>query len=172
MVLMTVSSTVEVVDGGGNDGVFTTTSHDDDRHPRPHRPCPLSDEDWMAGWRVRRDASHVSFVVVTVVVIGASFVSIRRMTAPRTMAAATDKAVMLISTAGKRWDTTTPSAWSNKNKTKTKQKQNQQQWRQRHHLCTCRQLRPCCHCCCLCGIRVSSGSSTGVAVAAAAAAEQ
>jgi hypothetical protein len=30
---------------------------------------------------------------------------------PRKMAAATDEAVMPISTAGKRWDTMTPFAW-------------------------------------------------------------
>jgi hypothetical protein len=41
---------------------------------------------------------------------------------PRTTAAVTDKAVALISAAEKRWDTTTPSAWSNKNKNKNKNK--------------------------------------------------
>jgi hypothetical protein len=33
------------------------------------------------------------------------------MTVPRKMATVTDKAITLISTAGKRWDTTTPSMW-------------------------------------------------------------
>jgi hypothetical protein len=36
------------------------------------------------------------------------------------MAAATDEAVMPVSTVEKRWDTTTPLAWSNKNKNKNK----------------------------------------------------
>jgi hypothetical protein len=40
------------------------------------------------------------------------------------MAAATEKTVMPISTAGKRWDTTTPSAWSNKNKNQNKKQNN------------------------------------------------
>jgi hypothetical protein len=68
--------------------------------------------------------SHVSFVVVTVIVIGATFVSTRGMMAPRTMAAGTDKAVTPISAARKRWNTMTPLAWSdqNKNKNKTKMK--------------------------------------------------
>ncbi len=59
--LMAVSSTVAVVDGGGNNGVFTNASHDDDRHPRPHRPSPCSplDKDWTAGWRACRDASYL-----------------------------------------------------------------------------------------------------------------
>jgi hypothetical protein len=59
-----------------------------------------------------------------VVVIGAIFVSTHGTTAPRTMAAATDKAVTPISMARKRWDTTTPLAWSNKNKNKNKNKIN------------------------------------------------
>jgi hypothetical protein len=45
------------------------------------------------------------------VVVGAIFVSTHGTTAPRKTAVATDKAVTLISTIGKRWDTTTPSAW-------------------------------------------------------------
>jgi hypothetical protein len=55
-----------------------------------------------------------------VVVVGTIFVSTCGMTAPRTTAPATDEAVMPISPAGKGWDTTTPSAWSNKNKKKKK----------------------------------------------------
>jgi hypothetical protein len=39
MVPMAASSAVAAVDGGGNDGVFTDASHDNDRHPRPHHPC-------------------------------------------------------------------------------------------------------------------------------------
>ncbi len=38
----------------------------------------------------------------------------------KTMAAATDEAVTPISTAGKKWDTTTLLAWINKNKNKNK----------------------------------------------------
>ncbi len=33
---MVVSLTVVAVDGGGNNGVFTTASHDIDRHPCAH----------------------------------------------------------------------------------------------------------------------------------------
>jgi hypothetical protein len=42
MVPMAASLTVAAVDGGGNDCIFTNTSHDNDRHPCPHRPrtCP------------------------------------------------------------------------------------------------------------------------------------
>jgi hypothetical protein len=39
MAPMAASSTVSVVDGGGNDGVFTHASHDNDRHPYPHCSC-------------------------------------------------------------------------------------------------------------------------------------
>ena len=53
---------------------------------------------------------RISFIVTMVVVVGIIFVSACRTTAPRKMAAVTDKAVMPIFTAGKRWDTTTPSA--------------------------------------------------------------
>jgi hypothetical protein len=56
--LMAAFSTVAAVDGGGNDGVFTDTSHDNDRHPCLHRPCPSSDKDQMARWRARCDTSH------------------------------------------------------------------------------------------------------------------
>jgi hypothetical protein len=51
---MVASLTVVAVDGGGNDGVVTTTSYDNDHHPCPDCPCPcpLSDKDWTAGWRV------------------------------------------------------------------------------------------------------------------------
>jgi hypothetical protein len=71
----------------------------------------------------------------------------------------------------KRWDNTTPLAWSNQNKNKIKNKTNTKSTtcRQCHHLCTCRQPCLCCHCCCLCISRGYSGSSTGVGVAAAAA---
>jgi hypothetical protein len=53
---------------------------------------------------------HLLFIVATVVVIGTIFVSAHGTTAARTMAAATDKAIMPISAARKRWDTTDPSA--------------------------------------------------------------
>jgi hypothetical protein len=48
---MVALSTVAAVDGSGNDGVFTTTSYNNDCHPCPHcpRPCPPLDKDWMAG---------------------------------------------------------------------------------------------------------------------------
>jgi hypothetical protein len=46
-----------------------------------------------------------------VVVIGAIFISTHGTTVPRKTAAVTDEAVTPISTAGKRWDTTTPSMW-------------------------------------------------------------
>jgi hypothetical protein len=65
---------------------------------------------------------HVSFVLATVVIVGAIFVSIHETMVPRTTAAATDEAVTPLSMAGKRWDTMTPSAWSNKNKNKNKHK--------------------------------------------------
>ncbi len=90
---------VAVVDGNDNNGVFTTASYDNAYSPCPHCPCPPSDKDWTARWRARRDASHVSFVVIMVVVVGAIFVSTCRMTAPRTTAAATDEAIMPISAA-------------------------------------------------------------------------
>jgi hypothetical protein len=64
----------------------------------------------------------VSFIVATVVVAGTIFVSICGMMAPKTMATATDEAILPITVAGKRWDTTTPSAWSNKNKHQNKHK--------------------------------------------------
>jgi hypothetical protein len=54
---------------------------------------------------------RLSFIFAMVVVVGAIFVSTHGTTAPRKTAAVTDKAVMPISTAGKRWDTTTPMAW-------------------------------------------------------------
>jgi hypothetical protein len=61
MVLMAASSTVAAVDAGSNVGVFTTASHDNNHHPCPHhpRPCPPLDKDLMAGWRARRNASHL-----------------------------------------------------------------------------------------------------------------
>jgi hypothetical protein len=117
---MSALLTVAVVDGNGNNGVFTTASYNDDQHPRPHPPCPPSDKDWTSGWRAHHDASHVSFVVVMVVIVGAIFVSTCGMMAPKMTATATDKAVMLTSTVRKRWDTTTLSAWSNQNKNKNK----------------------------------------------------
>ncbi len=54
-----VVSMMAAVDGGGNNGIFTTAAHDDDRHPCPHclYPCPPSDKDWIAGWRACRDTS-------------------------------------------------------------------------------------------------------------------
>jgi hypothetical protein len=47
-----------------------------------------------------------------VIVVGAIFVSTHKTMVPRKMAVVTDKAVTPISTAGKRWDTTTPLVWS------------------------------------------------------------
>jgi hypothetical protein len=44
-------------------------------------------------------------------IVGAIFVSTHGTTAPRKTAAVTDEAIMLISTARNRWDTTTPLAW-------------------------------------------------------------
>jgi hypothetical protein len=60
MAPMVALSMVAVVDGGGNNGIFTTASQDDDRHPHPYGPCPCPplDKDQRAGWRVRREASH------------------------------------------------------------------------------------------------------------------
>jgi hypothetical protein len=63
---------------------------------------------------------RVSFIIAMVVVVGAIFVSICGTLAPRTTVAATDNAIAPITTAGKKWGTTTPSTWSNKTKTKTK----------------------------------------------------
>jgi hypothetical protein len=51
---MTVLLMVAAVDGGAEDGIFTTNSPIDDRHPRSP-----SEENHTAGWRVRRDASHL-----------------------------------------------------------------------------------------------------------------
>jgi hypothetical protein len=70
--------------------------------------------------RVEGAPWRVTFVVTTVVIIGAIFVPTHGMTAPRTAAVVTDEAIAPISTAGKRWDTMTPSVWSNKNKNKNK----------------------------------------------------
>jgi hypothetical protein len=116
---MVALSTVAVVDGGSDNGIFTTSYYNNDHHPCPHCPCscPLLDKDQMAGWRVHRDASHAM-----VAIVDAIFVSTHGMTAPRTMAVATDEAATPIPTAGKRWDTMTPSAWSNKIKNKNKNK--------------------------------------------------
>ncbi len=50
MVPMAASSTVALVDGGSNNGVFTNTSHDNDCHPCPHCPHPCS------GWRATKRA--------------------------------------------------------------------------------------------------------------------
>ncbi len=61
------------------------------------------------GWRGGGRAG--TRVVATIAVVGAIFVSTHGTTAPRKMAAVTDEAVTPISTAGKRWDTTTPLAW-------------------------------------------------------------
>jgi hypothetical protein len=44
---MVALSTVAAVDGGGEDGIFITKSHNDDCHP-----CSPSDKDRTAGWRV------------------------------------------------------------------------------------------------------------------------
>jgi hypothetical protein len=57
-----------------------------------------------------------------VFVVGAILVFTRGTMAPRTVAAVTDEAVAPITAARKRWDTTTPSAWSNKNKNRNKNK--------------------------------------------------
>jgi hypothetical protein len=64
----------------------------------------------------------VSFGFATVVIIGTIFVSICGTMAQRTTAAAIDEVVVPITMAGKRWDITTPSAWSNKNRNKNKNK--------------------------------------------------
>ncbi len=58
---MAALSTVAVVDGGGNKGIFTTTLYSNDPHPCPHCPCsrPLLDKDWAAGWRAHHDVSHL-----------------------------------------------------------------------------------------------------------------
>jgi hypothetical protein len=49
--LMAASLTVAAVDGGGNDGIFTTNSYNNDRHPHHHQPCSRlpSDKDLTAG---------------------------------------------------------------------------------------------------------------------------
>jgi hypothetical protein len=118
------SSTVAAVCGSSNDGAFTTASHDNNRHSYPHyprpcpRPCPPLDKDWMAGWRVCHDASH--FGVALVIVVGAIFFSTGM--APRTTAAVKDKAITLISVAGKRLETTTHQHGATKTNTKTKTK--------------------------------------------------
>ncbi len=171
MVPMAPSLTVTAVDGSGNDGVFTTTSHNNNCQPPPHGPCPLLDKDWTAGWRVRRDTSHS--LLPRLLLLAPSLSPLARQWRQ-----------------GRRpWQQTRPSHqylrlgrdgtprphWHGATKTKTKQKQkqnqnqkqNQLQWWQRHHLCACRQLRLCCCRCCLCISRGSRGGSMGVAVAVA-----
>jgi hypothetical protein len=39
MALMAVLSPVAVIDGSGNNGVFTTTYYNNDQHPCYHCPC-------------------------------------------------------------------------------------------------------------------------------------
>jgi hypothetical protein len=157
-VSMAASLMVAVVDGGSNDGVFTTTSHDNDCHPHPHhpRPHPPLDEDWTAGWRAHRGASQLLSPGLSSLAPSLSPLARGRRQG--------QEGIVPISMAGKRWDTTTPLAWSIKKKNKKKQKQ--QQWRQRHRLCACSQLRPCCRHCCLCVSRGSSSGGSSVAVAA------
>ncbi len=61
--------------------------------------------------------------MIALVVVGSTnFVSTCGTMVPRTMAAATDEAIMPISAAKKRWDNMTPLVWSNKNKNKNKRK--------------------------------------------------
>ncbi len=57
-----------------------------------------------------------------VVFVGTNFVSTHRKMATRMTATVTDEALTPISSAGKRWDNTTPSAWSNKIKNKNRNK--------------------------------------------------
>ncbi len=61
---------------------------------------------WM---RIRRQGRGL--VVVTIIIVGAIFVSTHGTMAPRKTAVATDEALTPIFTAGKGWDTTTPLAW-------------------------------------------------------------
>jgi hypothetical protein len=58
---MAATLMVAAVDSGGNNGIFITASHDNDRHPHSNHPCPCppSDKDWMVGWRACRDMSHL-----------------------------------------------------------------------------------------------------------------
>ncbi len=53
--------TVAVVDGSGDNGVFTTTSYEDNCNPCPHCPCPHPplEKDWMTGLKAHRDVSHL-----------------------------------------------------------------------------------------------------------------
>jgi hypothetical protein len=59
---MAAMLSVAAVDGGGNKGIFTNASNNNNRHPCPHclQPCPPLDENWTAGLRARHDASHLS----------------------------------------------------------------------------------------------------------------
>ncbi len=57
MVASLMVATVAAVDGGAEDGVFTTNSHNDDRHP-----CSPSNKNWTVGWRAHRDADHLSLL--------------------------------------------------------------------------------------------------------------
>ncbi len=88
----------------------------------PSLPLPLPSHRQGLDGGVEGPPWHISFIIAMVVLIGTIFVSTHKMTGPRMTALATDKAVMPISMAGKKWDTTTPSAWNNKNKTNTKTK--------------------------------------------------
>ncbi len=127
--LMVVSLTMAVVDGGSNNGVFTTTSYNKDYHPCPHRPClcPPLDKDQMAGWRVCHDASHLLSPWLLLLVPSLSLLAgqWRQGQQPQT-----DEAVTPISTAGKRWDTMTPLAWINK---KQKQKEKEKEKKQKQN---------------------------------------
>ncbi len=135
---MAASSTVAANDGGGNDGIFTTTSLDKDRHPCPHHPCLTLSQTRIG----RQGGGHPMTCLIHCCHGCCQWCHLclpHETMVPRTMAAAKDKGITPISMAGKRWNTTTPSAWSNKNKNKSKnqkakQKQNQQQWRQHHPL--------------------------------------
>jgi hypothetical protein len=161
---------VAVVDGGSNDGVFTTPSQDNNNHPCPHLPCPCppSDKDWMAGWRAHHDASHL--LLLRLSLLAPSCLHLRD-NGTKDNGCGNRQGCHADICGREEVGHHDPIGMGNKNKNKnkTKQKQNQQQWRQCHRLCACRQLCPCCHCCCLCGSRVSSGGSTGIVVAAAAA---
>ncbi len=68
MVPMAVLVVVAKVYGSGNNGIFSTTSHNNGCHPCPHPLCPCPcpppslDKGWTAGWSVRHDASHLRLI--------------------------------------------------------------------------------------------------------------
>jgi hypothetical protein len=58
---MAALSTVAAVNDSSDDGIFTTTSYNNNKHPCPHypHPCLPLDKEGTVGWRACRGASHL-----------------------------------------------------------------------------------------------------------------